>query len=115
MLITSISLSYVFLGLGIVAAIFFFYFKVLVVKSAPDRPSREAIIGEMKDPDTWRDRNNKMAYLSLFWALVSAGIFVYLKYFYPSGLISIIIPFIYVGLIAVSASYLSSRHKTTAH
>jgi hypothetical protein len=115
MLVSSISLSYAFFGIGVIALIFFLYFKVLVVKSSPENPSRKSIVGKMKDPDTWRDRNNKMSYLSLFWTILSIGIFIYLKYFYPSGLVSIIIPFIYVGLIAVSASYFSSRKKNVAH
>lgn len=115
MLVTSISLSYAFFGVGVIALICFVYFKLLVVKTSPEKTSRKSIIGEMKDPDTWRDRNNKMSYLSLFWALLSIGIFIYLKFFYPSGLISIVIPFVYLALIAVSASFFSSRKKNIAH
>lgn len=109
MLVTSISLSYIFFGLGAIALIFFLYFKLLVIKSSPHSSSRESIIGEMKDPDGWRDRNNKMSYLSLFWTILSIGIFIYLKFYYSTGLISIIIPFIYIGLIAVSASFFSNK------
>jgi hypothetical protein len=115
MLVTGISLSYAFLGLAIIALIFFIYFKVLVTKSSPDQPGNEAIIGAMKNPETWRYRNNRMAYLSLFWTLVSAGAFAFLRFYYPTALISIMIPFAYIGLIAVSTSYISSRHKTIAH
>jgi hypothetical protein len=115
MLVTSISLSYAFFGVGIMALISFVYFKLLVVKTSPNNASRNSIIGEMKDPDSWRDKNNKMSYLSLFWAILSIGIFIYLKYFYPSGLISIIIPFVYVALIAVSASFFSSKKRNAAH
>jgi hypothetical protein len=115
MLVSSISLSYVFFGVGAIALIFFLYFKVLVVKSSPNSSSRESILGDMKDPDGWRNSNNKMGYLFLFWAILSIGVFIYLKFFYEATLISIIIPFIYVGLVAVSASFFGSRRKNTAH
>jgi len=109
---TSISLSYAFLIIGIGAILFFLYFKVLVVKTGKNKASRDEIVGKMKDPDDWRNRNNRMAYVSLFWALVSLGIFVYLKFFYTVGLVSFIYPLILLIAIVISVPLLGIRKKT---
>ncbi|WP_163191585.1 hypothetical protein [Clostridium thermarum] len=89
MLITSISLSYVLAGVSVAFILAFLYFKVLVVKSSDKSESHDRIVGSMKDPDTWRRKNNTMSYVSLFWAVVAAAAFIYLKYFVPSTLVSI--------------------------
>jgi hypothetical protein len=115
MFVTNISLAYVFLGLGVIAAFFFVYFKVIVARTEPGNSHRGAIVGEMKDPDNWRAKNNRMSYLSLFWSVLSVAIFIYIKYFNPIGVISIVYPFIYIGIIVVSVSFASRGNKRTAH
>ncbi len=50
----------------------------------------EKIVGNMKDPKTWLNRNNRMAYVSLFWFIVSLAIFIYLKFFTMPTIISIL-------------------------
>jgi hypothetical protein len=112
--VSNISLSYAFLGIALIAAIFFIYFKVLIVKTSPDNDSREAIIGEMKDPDNWRNKNNKMAYIFLFWTIISTGIFIYFKFFHSDGVTSLVIPFGYLAVVAISAILLGSRNKNKA-
>lgn len=112
---TSTFISYAFLGISLLALLFFLYFKVLVVKTSPDKKSRNNIIGEMHDPDTWRNRNNKMSYLTLFWAILSGGIFIYLKYFYPQGVVSLLILFGYIGAIIVSAFFFGRGGREKAH
>ncbi|MCS4469497.1 hypothetical protein JQ038_01630 [Clostridium botulinum] len=44
----------------------------------------------MKEPKTWLNRNNRMAYVSLFWAIVSLAVFIYLKFFIMPTIISIL-------------------------
>lgn len=113
MFITSISLSYIFLGIAIVSLIFFIYFKVLYVKTAPDKKSRQDIIGKMKDPLSWRNKNNKMSYLSFFWFIISIALYVYLKFFFKPNLVSIAYIFIYIALIAISNIILIKKQKPT--
>lgn len=110
--ITSMLLSYIFFGISIVALCFSLYFKLLVIKTSPDSRSRDKIIGDMKDPLTWREKNNNMAYICIFWALVSLAFFIYLKFFYTAGLISILYIFIYIAVIAVSISVVGTKKKT---
>lgn len=112
MYLTSISLSYFFLGISLIALGFLFYFKVLVIKTSPDKDSRKKIIGKMKDPDDWRDRNNKMAYVSLFWTIISIGIFIYLKFFFTAGLVSIMYLIAYIAFIVISTSFFGVKRKT---
>jgi len=102
--ITSISLSYALLGATLIACSFFIYFKTLVIKTGSGKDSKEKIIGTMKQPEVWRNRNNKMSYLSLFWTVVSLSLFVYLKFFHTSGLISILYIFAYIALIVISTA-----------
>lgn len=109
---TSVSLSYAFLIIGIGALLFFLYFKVLVVKTGEKKPSREKIVGNMKDPEDWRNRNNRMAYVSLFWAIISLGIFVYLKFFYTVGLVSFIYPLVLLVAVVISIPLVGIRKKT---
>lgn len=112
--ITSISLSYVFSGISIIAFIFTFYYKYLVVNTGEKSKRRDKIIGSMKDPDHWRARNNIMAYLSLFWAIISLCVFIYMKFFNQSGLISIIYVFIYLAAIVISVSLFLRQNKVVA-
>ena len=109
--ITSISLSYIFFAISIVEFIFFLYYKFLVIKTGDKSKSRNKIIGSMKDPDHWRHRNNIMAFVSLFWACVSVFTFIYLKFFYKAGLISIIYIFVYLALIVLSVSVFLKSNK----
>ena len=113
MSITSISLSYVFLGITIITIGFFLYFKTLLIKTSKNNDSRDKIIGNMKDPISWTHKNNIMSFISLFWAIVSLAIFIYLKFFFAAGLISIIYPFIYLALISASLILIRTK-KTTA-
>ncbi|MGH4118695.1 hypothetical protein [Clostridium sp.] len=112
--ITSISLSYVFLGIFIIALIFFLYYKFIVINTGEKSKRRDKIIGSMKDPDNWRDRNNKMAYVSLFWTIISISVFIYLKFFHTAGLISIIYVFVYLTVIVVSVSLFLTQNKVVA-
>ncbi|MGV8979800.1 hypothetical protein [Clostridium sp.] len=109
--ITSISLAYVFLGISIVAFVFFLYYKFLVINTGDKSKRRDKIIGSMKDPDNWRHRNNIMAFVSLFWALISQIAFIYLKFFNKSGLISIIYVFVYLAVIVLSVSFFLKTNK----
>lgn len=112
--ITTISLSYFFLAICIIALAFSLYFKTLVIKTEPNNKSRQKILGNMKDPVTWREKNNIMAYVSIFWSVISLVIFIYLKFFSKAGLISIVYVFIYVGLIGVTALYFAMHKKSEA-
>lgn len=114
MTITSISLSYYFLGVSIIALCFLFYFKTLVIKTSKNSETKENIIGNMKDPDAWRSRNNKMAYVSLFWTIISLAAFIYLKFFMISKLISIIYLIVYVVVIALSLIFFGIGRKKAA-
>jgi hypothetical protein len=109
--ITSMSLSYIFLAISIVEFIFFLYYKFLVINTGAKSKRRDKIIGSMKDPDHWRHRNNIMAFVSLFWACISIFAFIYLKFFYKAGLISIIYVFIYLFLIVLSVSLFLKTNK----
>ncbi|MFD3156387.1 hypothetical protein ACFIJ5_05930 [Haloimpatiens sp. FM7330] len=102
MYITSISLSYVFLGLSLISLLFFIYFKTILLKSSQNNNLSKKIIGTMKDPETWKSKNNQMAYVSLLWTVLSMTIFIFLKFFYGSKLLSIIYLFVYIALIVVT-------------
>ncbi|MCB2292408.1 hypothetical protein LGK95_02495 [Clostridium algoriphilum] len=109
--ITSISLSYMFFAISAVEFIVFLYYKFLVINTDPKSKTRKKIVGSMKDPDHWRHRNNIVAFISLFWALVSMAAFIYLKFFYTSGLASIVYIFIYVVLIVLSVALFIKQNK----
>jgi magnesium-transporting ATPase (P-type) len=109
--ITSMSLSYIFLGISIITFIFFFYYKYLVVNTGDKSEKRGKIIGSMKDPEDWRGRNNKMAYVSLFWTIISIIVFIYLKFFFQAGLISIIYVFVYLVAVVLSVSLFLKQNK----
>lgn len=100
---STISLSYIFLGIFILAILFYLYFKFILVKSSPKSPTRDKIIGTMKKPEVWHERNKRMSYVALFWAIISLGIFVFLKYLYKSPIIPSFTIFIYLGIIVLSS------------
>jgi L-asparagine transporter-like permease len=102
MFITSISLSYVLAGVAVAFILAFLYFKVLVVKSSDKSSSHDKIVGSMKDPDTWRRKNNTMSYVSLFWAVAAAAAFIYLKYYVPSTLIPLWYLFAFAAVLFIS-------------
>lgn len=109
--ITSFSLSYMFLAVSIVEFIFFLYYKFLVINTGDKSKRRDKIIGTMKDPEHWRGRNNIIAFISLSWALISIIAFIYLKFFYTTGLLSIVYIFIYIALIVLSVSLFIKKNK----
>lgn len=100
--VTSISLSYFFLGLCLILLSFFAYFKVLTSNASLPNGNRDKIIGNMKDPKTWLKRNNRMAYTCLFWAIISLGLFIYLKFFVMPTLINIFYLAVYALIIVIS-------------
>lgn len=109
--ITSISVSYMFLAIGIVCILFFVYFKLLYTSTNDNNKHRDKIIGKMKDPHKWRELNNKMSYVCLFWAVISLSIFIYLKYFITSTLISIYYIFLILALIVASILFVLIKKK----
>ena len=109
--ISSISLAYLFLGIGFISLGFFLYFKTLIIKTSKNTETRDRIIGNMKDPDGWAKRNNIMSNISLVWSILSLGIFAYLKFFYKIGLVSFIYFFIYIALIAISLLFIGKKKK----
>lgn len=109
--ITSISLSYIFLAISIVSFIVFLYYKFLVINTGAKSKKRDKIIGSMKDPKHWRNRNNIIAFIFLIWAFISVIVFIYLKFFYDSGLTSIVYLFVYLALIVLSVSFFIKNNK----
>ena len=109
--ITSISLSYMFFAISIVEFIVFMYYKFLVINTGAKSKNRNKIIGSMKDPEHWRRRNNITAFISLFWTFMSIIAFIYFKFFYNSGLTSIIYLFVSVALIVISVSLFLNQNK----
>lgn len=114
MFVTSISFSYFFLGIALISLLFCIYHKTLVVKTSPDNKSRDKIIGEMKDPISWRKKNNMIGNISIFWCLASLALFIYFKFFFTAGLISIYYVFIYIALIAISMFFTKIGGKKSA-
>jgi cell division protein FtsW (lipid II flippase) len=112
--LTSSSLSYIFLAISIIEFVFFLYYIFLVTNTGSNSKRRDKIIGSMKDPDHWRARNNKMAYISLGWSIISVIAFIYLKFFFKSGLVSIIYVFVYLALIAVSVLFFLKQNKVVS-
>lgn len=100
---STVSLSYIFLGIFVIAILFYLYFKFVLIKSSPKSPNRDKIIGTMKKPEVWHERNKRLSYVSLFWAIISLGIFVFLKFLYKSPLIPSFMIFIYLGIIVLSS------------
>ena len=100
-----------FFIVSIIEFIFFLYYKFLVINTGSKSKRRENIIGTMKDPENWRNRNNIIAYISLFWSLISIFSFVYLKFFNAARLLSIVYVFIYIAVIVLSISVFIKRNK----
>lgn len=111
MYLTTDSLSLIFFVFTIITLAFSLYFKVLVIKTSPDNKSRQKIIGDMKDPVTWRKKNNIMSYVSLFWAFASISLYIYLKFFYNKGVIYSVYLYIYIALIVFSIAIFSLKKK----
>ncbi|MBU3072877.1 hypothetical protein [Clostridium estertheticum] len=109
--ITSVSLSYMFFVVSIIEFIFFLYYKFLVINTGAKSKRRENIIGTMKDPGHWRKRNNIIAFISLFWSLISIFAFIYLKFFYATHLLSIVYVFIYIAAIVLSVFVFIKKNK----
>ncbi|MBC2580118.1 hypothetical protein [Clostridium sp. DJ247] len=101
-MLTGISLSYFFLTMAIISIAAYLYFKLLVIKSSPDSDKADKIIGNMKDPESWRHRNTRMYHLCMFWFIVSTAAFVILKFFYMMTLIPITYLIIYAVLVVLS-------------
>lgn len=112
MYITSISLTYLFIITAIVFLLFSLYFKIIYVKTSPDNKSRNKIIGSIKDPITWRKKNNIMSYISLFWSFIYTLAFIYFKFFSNAKLVSTIYMFIFAGLTAASFLFVKFGNKT---
>lgn len=100
-----------FFAVSIIEFIFFLYYKFLVINTGAKSKRRENIIGTMKDPEHWRNRNNIIAFISLFWALISIIAFIYLKFFFTTGLLSIVYVFIYIAVIVLSVSVFIKKNK----
>ncbi|MPQ32797.1 hypothetical protein E4V42_15305 [Clostridium estertheticum] len=109
--ITSVSLSYMFFVVSIIEFIFFLYYKFLVINTGAKSKRRENIIGTMKNPEHWRKRNNIIAFISLFWSLISIFAFIYLKFFYATHLLSIVYVFIYIAAIVLSVFVFIKKNK----
>lgn len=111
---TSSALSYLFIAIAVIDLIFVFYFKVLVMNTSENSSKRKNIIGSMKDPDDWRSRNNRMSYIFLFWCIASFAVFVYLKYFFGTGLVSAIYVIGFLAAMVISIALFGIRRKTAA-
>lgn len=111
MYITSISLSYLFLIIGVFSIIAALYFYFIVNGASEESKYHDQIVGNMKDAETWKNSNKKMAYLFTFWAILSIAIFIYLKYFYGAALLSIFIAFIYAAVIIISSFIFSYKRS----
>ena len=111
---TSSALSYLFIAITIIDLVFVLYFKVLVMNTSEHSSKRKNIIGSMKDPDDWRRRNNRMSYIFLFWCIASFAVFVYLKYFFGTGLVSAIYVIGFLGAMVISIALFGIRRKIAA-
>jgi len=100
--IKSMSLAYIFLVISIITLLISLYFKIIVIKTSPGKRDRNRIIGDMKDPITWRERNNIISYILIFWASVSLLIFIYLKFFNTEVMLSVLYLVAYIIIILVS-------------
>lgn len=101
-MLTSVSISYFFLVVAIIAIAAYLYFKLLIIKTDPTSDKREKIMGNIKDPENWRERNRKMCHVCMFWFIVSIFTFIILKFFYKAPLIPMIYLVIYAIFIILS-------------
>lgn len=102
MYLTSISFSYFILGVSIACIAAYLYFKLLFTKTSPESISRDKIIGQMKDPETWRTKNGRMSNVCMFWFIVSIIIYGVIKFLFTISLIPIIYLLIYAVLMVLS-------------
>lgn len=112
MYVTSTSLSYIFLGMFLIALAFFLYFKSLVVKTNSQSSSRKRIVGNMHNPEEWRHKNSNMSNLAGFWGVLSLILFIYLKFFYAAGLINMSYLIIYLAIEVISVIFFGIRRKS---
>ena len=103
-----------FFAISIIEFIFFVYYKFLVISTGTKSKKRSKIIGNMKDPDDWRRRNNIVAFISLFWAFVSIIAFIYLKFFYKTGLVSVIYVFVFLVVVVASVAFFIKKNKVVS-
>ncbi|MCM0648448.1 hypothetical protein NBE98_08680 [Clostridium swellfunianum] len=111
---TSSALSYLFIAIAVVDLAFVFYFKVLVMNTSDNNRHKDKIVGNMKDPEDWRNRNNRMSYIFLFWCIASFAVFIYLKYFFGSGLVNTIYVIGFLAAMVISIALFGIRRKTAA-
>lgn len=112
MYMTSSSLAYIFLGVAIISLAFFLYYKSLVIRTNPDSYTRDKIIGNMKNPDQWRTSNSRMGNFSLFWGIAALAVFVYLRFFYGTGLVNSLYVFGFIAVAIVSAIFVLRSFKS---
>ncbi|OFI05315.1 hypothetical protein CLOACE_18390 [Clostridium acetireducens DSM 10703] len=112
--VSSISLSYLLLGIGILSIAFYLYFRILISKTSESNDSKDKIIGAMNNPELWKKRNIRMSYVSLFWAIVSILLFIYLKFYFNTSLISMLYIFVYLALIVISLLVSNKKDKIEA-
>lgn len=112
MYMTSSSLSYIFLGVTIISLAFFLYYKSLVIKTNSDSYTRNKIIGNMKNPEQWRASNSRMGNFSLFWGIAALAVFIYLRFFYGTGLVNSLYVFGFIAAAIVSALFVLSSFKS---
>lgn len=111
MYISSVSFSYFLLGISIISLAFSIYFKTLVMKTSPDNPARSKIIGDMKDPISWRKGNSIAGIIAIFWCLLSLFFFIYFKFMFVYNMVYIYLPIIYIALIAISLFFIKLKDK----
>lgn len=111
---TRIFLSYSFLVISLLSLAFFIYFKLIVIKTSSNSRDKDKIIGEMHNPEKWRSSNNKTAYILLFWTILSGAIFIYLKFFSTTEVISLLFLFIYIAAFIISTFIFGKNGKQKA-
>ncbi len=114
MFVTNIFLSRIFFIATIICLILSLYFKIIVIKTSPGNRDRNRIIGNMKDPMTWREKNTTLSYILIIWSIVSLCLFAYLKFFNAPKIISIVYLFIYLAAVTVSILYFVLRKKVVS-
>jgi hypothetical protein len=55
-----------------------------------------------------------MSYIFLFWCIASFAVFVYLKYFFGTGLVSAIYVIGFLAVMVISIALFGIRRKTAA-
>lgn len=111
MYLTSISFSYFILGIAMASIAAYLYFKLLVTKTSPESPQKDSIIGQMRDPESWRAKNSRMATICMFWFIASIIIYALIKFLFSIQLIPIIYLLIYVALIVLSFIFAARTKK----